>query len=146
MDKVLTLAKHLGKSPTIMALDINLRLRHRFNLYHPEKLPSAQDRYVNEVNRVVKVLDTSLVGKSYLVGDKCTYADLSFVMWNMAISIFMSPFPERFDLDAYPNFKSWQERLCARPAVKKIMDIRVKMMKEDGLNDDGTKGGKLSKD
>lgn len=48
---------------------------------HSEPVQSAKDRYVNEIKRVTKVLDTILEGKQYLVGDKVTYADLSFVTW-----------------------------------------------------------------
>ena len=58
----------------------------RFNLFHPEPLQSAKERYNAEVNRLVVVLDTHLKDKSWLVGDKCTYADLVFVMWNLQIA------------------------------------------------------------
>ena len=54
----------------------------RFNVLHPEKLPSAIERYSNEVKRVLGVLEQALRGKQWLVGDKCTYADLAFVTWN----------------------------------------------------------------
>ncbi|CAL8576696.1 Transcriptional regulator ure2 [Xanthoria parietina] len=53
-----------------------------FNVLHPEKLPSAIERYSNEVKRVLGVLEQALRGKQWLVGDKCTYADLAFVTWN----------------------------------------------------------------
>lgn len=59
----------------------------RFNIFHPEKLPSAQARYINEAKRVIGVLDTAL-GQSksgWLVGDKCTYVDLAFFMWDEQI-------------------------------------------------------------
>jgi len=36
---------------------------------------------VKEIKRVTMVLNNALEGKEYLVGDKCTYADLSFVTW-----------------------------------------------------------------
>ena len=41
-----------------------------FCKFHPEQLKSAQDRYLNEIKRVVSVLDRHLEGKQYLVGDK----------------------------------------------------------------------------
>ncbi|KIX94986.1 uncharacterized protein Z520_09296 [Fonsecaea multimorphosa CBS 102226] len=54
-----------------------------FARYHHEKLPSAINRYLDEIERVTSVLDTHLTTtkQAYLVGDKCTYADLSFVTW-----------------------------------------------------------------
>jgi len=50
--------------------------------YHPEKdLTSCLDRYGNEIRRVLGVIDAHLkkTGSEYLVGDKCTYADLMFM-------------------------------------------------------------------
>ncbi len=51
---------------------------------HPEKVPSAVERYQKEILRVFSVLD-GVLAKSpsgYLVGGKLTIADLSFVSWN----------------------------------------------------------------
>ena len=57
-----------------------------FQHYHPEKVPSAVERYNNEIKRVFGVLDTVLSNQKYLVGDKVTIADLSFIPWNMAVA------------------------------------------------------------
>jgi glutathione S-transferase len=54
---------------------------------HLEKLPSAISRYRNEVRRVLGVLNMALEGKKYLVGDKVTIADLSFVPWHSIIPV-----------------------------------------------------------
>jgi glutathione S-transferase len=53
---------------------------------HLDKLPSIISRYRNEVRRVLGVLNTALEGKRYLVGDKVTIADLSFVPWHSIIT------------------------------------------------------------
>ena len=47
-----------------------------FSRFHTEHLPSAIDRYANEIKRVVGVLDRVLKdnGTGWLVGGKCTYA------------------------------------------------------------------------
>lgn len=53
---------------------------------HQEKVPSAIERYQNEILRVFSVLD-GVLAKSpsgYLVGGKLTVADLSFITWNRA--------------------------------------------------------------
>ena len=47
-----------------------------FSFLHPEKLPSAIERYAKEMKRVLGVLDGALEGKQWLVGDKMTFADL----------------------------------------------------------------------
>lgn len=91
-----------------------------FNMFHHEKLESAQARYAKEFNRILKVLDTHLASSTYLVGDKCTYADLSFVPWHASIAIWMGSRPkEEWDLSQYPNWQRWHDSMMARPSVKK---------------------------
>lgn len=41
-----------------------------FRKFHPEKVPSARQRYDEQLVRVVGVLDRILQGKTWLVGDK----------------------------------------------------------------------------
>ena len=50
-----------------------------FHTYHPERVPSAQERYRNEVKRITSVLDSVLSKQEWLVGGKPTIADLSFI-------------------------------------------------------------------
>ncbi len=53
-----------------------------FGNFHHEKLPSAVERYQKEIERVTAVLDGQLAkGDGWLVGGKCTYADLAFIPW-----------------------------------------------------------------
>lgn len=51
-------------------------------MLHAGKLPSAIERYQNEVQRIHGVLDGGLQDRECLVGDIITYADLAFVTWN----------------------------------------------------------------
>lgn len=103
-----------------------------FHLFHPEKLPSAQSRYAKEILRVVGVLDRSLKGKEWLVGDKCTWADLAFLPWNMQIGFLMQGWEgeEKWDIENFPEFKRWQDSMLEMEGVKramaKMMDIEVK--------------------
>lgn len=92
-----------------------------FSMFHSEKIPSAIERYSKEVERVVSVIDRHLKknGTEYLVGNKCTYADLAFIPWNTFIPNF------GLDVDIakeYPTFNAWNVRLTARPAVKKVLE------------------------
>ena len=50
-----------------------------FSFFHPEKIPSAQERYRNEIVRVFGVLDGVLSKQEWLVGGKLSVTDLSFV-------------------------------------------------------------------
>ncbi|KAK3168896.1 hypothetical protein OEA41_005344 [Lepraria neglecta] len=92
-----------------------------FNLFHPEKLESAQTRYTNELKRVVGVLNRALKGKQWLVGDKYTYADLAFVMWNAQIDFVMKD--HGWDASEYSEFKRWQEPMMGRDSLKKVMSV-----------------------
>lgn len=92
-----------------------------FSMFHHEKLPSAIERYQNEAKRVTKVLDGVLKknGNGYLVGGKCTYADLSFVTWAQIVPHLL----QGVDLaKEYPDYSAWMQKLTERPAVKKVLE------------------------
>ncbi len=92
-----------------------------FTMFHHEKLPSAVERYQNEAKRVTKVLDSVLKknGDGYLVGGKCTYADLAFVTW---ASMFPYLKSQDFDIEKEtPHYDAWLKKLQERPAVKKVL-------------------------
>lgn len=87
-----------------------------FTFFHQEKgITSAIDRYANEIKRVVGVLDTHLKqnGTGWLVGDKCTFADLSFVPWDMMLPFLMGDEGQQI-MDSNPNFKKWHETMMKR--------------------------------
>lgn len=94
---------------------------------HPEKLPSAIELYSNEAKRVLGVLEHSLNGKQWLVGDKCTYADLSFVTWNDR----MKPLTE------FPNVEDWHNRMMSRESCETAMRFRLQLMDDQGLMPNG---------
>ena len=52
-----------------------------FLFYHPEKVPSALERYRNEIKRVFGVLEAVLSKQEWLVGGKATVADISFISY-----------------------------------------------------------------
>ncbi|RMJ10121.1 hypothetical protein CDV36_010253 [Fusarium kuroshium] len=92
-----------------------------FHFFHKEQVESAKDRYEEQMVRVVEVLNNILEGKEYLVGNKYTYADLSFIPWNTAVPV-VGDVWKKFDIEnKYPNFVAWHNRLMARPAVAKIL-------------------------
>ncbi|PYI23998.1 glutathione transferase [Aspergillus japonicus CBS 114.51] len=110
-----------------------------FTVLHPEKLPSVIDRYVTEVRRILGVLDTVLAGRTWLVGDKLTFADLAFVPWNGRLN-YLLPEAEQ-DLAAWPNVQAWQRRLEARPAWRTCLERRDQLMDEQGLQPNGMPKG-----
>ncbi|KAI1827683.1 glutathione S-transferase II [Xylaria intraflava] len=103
-----------------------------FNVLHSEKIPSAIERYQNEVRRVHGVLDGCLEGRQWLVGDKMTYADLAFTTWNDRADVLLQCAPED-KFRGFPNVQAWHERMVSRPAWKTAMQTRARLMDEQGL-------------
>ena len=90
--------------------------------FHSEQVDSAKSRYKNQVTRVLYVLDKALDGKKYLVGDKCTIADLSFVTWDTMIPFIFGDEFEGLDVEKkYPNYLAWMKGLKARESVRKVI-------------------------
>ncbi|OSX62343.1 hypothetical protein POSPLADRAFT_1056933 [Postia placenta MAD-698-R-SB12] len=96
-----------------------------FRLYHPEKLPSAIERYQKEVVRVLSVLESVLSQQEWLVEGKCTVADLSFITWNNSIATVIMKGYESFDLENdFPAVHAWHKRLLSRDAVIQVLDVQ----------------------
>lgn len=109
-----------------------------FARFHPEKIQSATDRYVNEIFRVTGVLELALsrntAAGNWLVGDKCTYADIAFVTWASVGYGLLKELgkTETFEKD-YPKYNEWIANLEAKESVKKIRDLMNKGRIEHGL-------------
>jgi len=94
---------------------------NHFNRYAPEKIQYGIDRYVNETIRLYKVLDKQLEGKDFLVGEgkgKYSIADIKCVSW-----VFWSQWAGVKNADKPKNVQAWQDRIYAREAVKKGLDV-----------------------
>jgi glutathione S-transferase len=97
-----------------------------FTIYHSEKLPSAIDRYINEIRRVSGVLNRFLQDKEFLVGGRFSYADAAFVMGYAIVFLFA----DKVNLETeFPFLNAWLERIKARSAIAKILQDRNALMK-----------------
>ena len=89
---------------------------HHFRQYAPEKVPYAIDRYTNEVNRLYGVLNRQLAGKDYICG-AYSIADMASWPW-------IRPYERQGQtLNDFPHLKAWFERMEARPAVMRAVDL-----------------------
>jgi glutathione S-transferase len=89
---------------------------------HDEQLPAVQERYADEIKRILGVIDTHLsrTGRQYLVGDKLSFVDLMFVPWDtLRAMVLMTPSFEETVKDQYPQFHVWEQRLQSLDSVKK---------------------------
>ena len=97
-----------------------------FSMFHSEKLPSAIERYKNEIKRVLSVLESVLSKQSYLVEDKYTIADLSFIPWN--VFAFNAIIKEDVNVEKeYPAVFKWHSGMMERPAVAKVFKAKADM-------------------
>ncbi|KAI9775222.1 MAG: hypothetical protein M1839_001340 [Geoglossum umbratile] len=86
-----------------------------FTRYAPEKIQYGVDRYTNESRRLYGVLDKHLAqsASGYLVGDRCTIADISLWGWTASCAWC------GINIDEFPALKAWRDRMLARPGVEK---------------------------
>ena len=81
-----------------------------FNVYAPEKVPYAVERYTRETRRLYGVLDKRLADRDYVVGDY-SIVDMACYPWIVPHRAFGQ------DLAEFPRLRRWFETLAARPAV-----------------------------
>lgn len=91
---------------------------HHFRRAAKEQVPYGIKRYTDETNRLYGVLDRRLEGRDFICNE-LSIADFACIGW---ISRW-----EWVDIDwaTYPNLKAWLDRMMARPAVAKGMDIQA---------------------
>ncbi|KAH9896997.1 glutathione S-transferase C-terminal-like protein [Cubamyces lactineus] len=101
-----------------------------FMRFHPEKVPSAIERYQKEILRVFGVLESVLSKQEWLVGGKLTIADLSFIPWNGAAIDFVLAAVENVNVEKeYPSVYKWHKKLTERPVIARLLKIRDERMK-----------------
>ncbi len=83
---------------------------HHFNVYAPDKIKYAIDRYVNETNRLYGVLNKRLADREFIAGDY-SVADMASYPW-------IVPWKNQSqNIDDFPHLKRWMETIAARPAT-----------------------------
>ncbi len=88
---------------------------NHFTRYAPEHIEYGVNRYQNETRRLYGVLDKHLsdTKADYLVGGKCTIADIAHWGWVSAAGW------AGIQIEDFPALKAWEERMWARQAVQK---------------------------
>ncbi|TLD36855.1 glutathione S-transferase [Venturia nashicola] len=92
---------------------------NHFTRYAPEIIQYGVDRYQNETRRLYGVLDAHLKegNKEYLVGNKCTIADIAHWGWIAAAGW------AGVNIEDFPALKAWEDRMAARPGVEKGKNV-----------------------
>ena len=81
-----------------------------FGQYAPEKIPYAIKRYVNETERLFKVLDKRLADRQYISGEY-SIADMASYPWVLKHPVL------QLRLGAFPNLTRWFDQVGERPAT-----------------------------
>lgn len=79
-------------------------------------------RYVNESERLLGVLDGRLEGRTWIMGDEYTIADIATLGWVDNLIGFYEA-RELVGFDGFGNVAAWLERGLARPAVQRGLKI-----------------------
>lgn len=103
------------------------QLSHFVN-YAPEPVPYALERYRNEYDRLLYVMDTRLKDREFLAGD-VSIADFASFPWVAAYKRLGA------SLDEFPNLRRWLDALKARPALRRGMELGSDW-KSDLVNDE----------
>jgi GST-like protein len=81
-----------------------------FNVYAPEKVPYAIDRYTRETSRLYGVLDRRLADRPFIAGE-FSIADIACYPWIVPHETHGQ------DLGAFPHLKRWFQSMATRPAT-----------------------------
>ena len=89
-----------------------------FKVVAPGKSEFALERYIAETKRATEVVESHLREMDYLAGEY-SIADIAMfaTLW-VATHVWGG-----MTLDPYPNIAEWMDRIAARPAVKKGMNV-----------------------
>jgi GST-like protein len=101
---------------------------HHFRQYAPEKLDYAINRYTNEASRLYNVIDRRLGEVEYLAGDY-SIADMATFPWLRSYE------RQGQRLEDYPNLKRWFEKIDARPAVQKGLQLLADKRRAGPMDD-----------
>ena len=91
---------------------------HHFRRFAKVKIEYAIERYTTEANRLYRVLDKQLDGRDFVAGEY-SIADMALYPWSRSADW------QGVEVDDYPNVRAWQERMLARPAVQRALELKA---------------------
>jgi len=80
------------------------------------------DRYLNETKRLLNVLDQRLDGRTNIMGDDYTIADIATFPWVRTLENTYAA-GEALGLDGFANVVAWRDRCLARPATERGLNM-----------------------
>ena len=90
---------------------------HHFRIYAPEKIDYAINRYTSEAKRLYGVMDRQLARSKFIACGQYTVADVAIFPWLRSWE------NQGIDWADYPHLHDWFERIGARPAVQRGVQV-----------------------
>lgn len=84
----------------------------------------GEQRYGSEVTRLLGVLNDRLEGRSFLVGEALSIADVATVPWMQGLDFYEGK--EFVKYDSFQNVVAWVDRCVARPAFQRGATVNAK--------------------
>ncbi|MDP9455981.1 MAG: thiol:disulfide oxidoreductase [Actinobacteria bacterium] len=104
------------------------QLSHFVN-YAPGDHPYSRERYSNQVNRCLEVLERRLQGREFILGDY-SIADMAAWPWVLVAK----PMGQSFD--EFPNVSRWRRVVKERPAVRAGVDLGKQSRRSTPLSEE----------
>jgi GST-like protein len=104
---------------------------HHFNVYAPEKLPYAIDRYVRETGRLYGVLNKRLADREFVAGDY-SIADMACYPWVVPHE------RQKQDLNDFPHLKRWFDTIALRPATQRAYEKAAELNTQPTAQDEAS--------
>lgn len=96
--------------------------------YAKEPVPYASERYANEYDRLLAVMDVRLRDRDFLAGDY-SIADMAAFPWVIPYKRF------GIDLDRFENLRVWFDTIKERPAVQRGVDVGADWRRDEARSD-----------
>lgn len=103
-----------------------------FFFYAKEKQPYPLERYGNEMQRLLRVMDEHLEKNQWFAGNTYTIADMAVIPWAEG-AVDNPAMPPR------PHLKRWVDAMKARPAVTKGLNVLREKVRSE-IVEGGMKG------
>jgi GST-like protein len=103
------------------------QLSHFVN-YVQEDVPYAHQRYANEYDRLLAVMDVRLRNRAFLAGEY-SIADMASFPWVLPYRRLGN------DLDNFPNLRRWFDTLKERPAVQRGVNLGKDWRRDEAKNE-----------
>jgi GSH-dependent disulfide-bond oxidoreductase len=101
---------------------------HHFNLYAPERIPYAIERYTKEAGRLYGVLNKRLATREFIAGDY-SIADMACFPWIL-------PERQKQNMADFPHLARWKDAIAARPAVQRAYALAKTINTAPSVADD----------